>query len=106
MKGHTNTSRELCINAESIRIDAGKNLDYRLHEHFVQACNRTHNSIVNRIVIDLENTVSIDESGLALLMMLHDRALHLQKGIELRNCSPALKNRLDSDLYTGIFNFF
>ena len=87
----------------TIRIDVGENFDFRLRDHFIRACQRTRTSIVGKIIVDLQDTCRVDDSGLALLMMLHDRALHTQEGIEVVNCSPRLRNRLDSEMSSEIF---
>jgi len=43
----------------------------------------------------------LHESGLTLLMMLHDRAWCLRDGIELVNCSAALRARFNREVYPG-----
>ena len=87
-----------------IRIDVGENFDSRLRDHFIQAGYDTRTSSVSKIIIDLADTSHVDESGLALLMMLHDRALHLQEGIEVINCSPSVRKRLDSEISPDIIS--
>jgi len=92
------------VEADIVFIRIGRHLDFRLHEQFLRACRRAQLTRTRKIVIDLARTRRLHESGLALLMMLHDRAWCLRDGIELINCSAALRARVNRDLYPGIFH--
>lgn len=84
-------------------IHIGRRLDFRLREQFFLACRRAQLARARKIVIDLACTRDLHESGLALLMMLHDRAWYLRDGIELVNCSALLRARFKRELQPGMF---
>jgi anti-anti-sigma regulatory factor len=90
-------------NADVLTIWVGTHFDARLSGVFTRACRRVQTARARKIVIDFSQTRRLHESGLALLMMLHDRAWCLPEGIELVNCSPAMRGWLSSELYPGTF---
>ena len=75
-----------------------------LGQHARLATIRAQLARARKIVIDLAQTRWLHESGLALLMMLHDRAWCLRDGIELVNCSAPLRARFNREVYPGTFN--
>ena len=85
-------------------IRIGRHFDFRLRDQFLRACRRAQLARARKIVIDLAQTRWLHESGLALLMMLHDRAWCLRDGIELVNCSAPLRARFNREVYSGTFN--
>lgn len=89
------------LEADIVFIRIGRHFDFRLREQFLRACRRAQFAQARKIVIDLAHTRRLHESGLTLLMMLHDRAWCLRDGIELVNCSAALRARFNREVYPG-----
>jgi len=68
----------------------------------VQACNLAEHPNLLVIMVNLGRTRDILDSGLAMLLMLRDRAGHISKRIKLFNCAPEIRNRLlESPVMTG-----
>ena len=86
-----------------VAIHVGRRLDFSLRDQFFLACRRAQLLGARKIVIDLAYTRTLHESGLALLMMLHDRAWYVRDGIELVNCNALLRARLERELHPGMF---
>ena len=85
-----------------IRIEADERLDLSVHGAFVHACKLAEYPNLRAIEVNLVKTRHILDSGLAMLMMLRERAGHLDNGIKLFNCSPEIRNRLvESRVLTG-----
>lgn len=91
------------LQADVVFIRVGTHFDARLHDMFMRACYWVQGKRSKKIVVDFAQTRRLHESGLALLMMLHDRAWCLREGIELVNCSPALRAWFSNALYPGAF---
>ena len=98
------STRQPGSDPDIVFISIGRNFDFRLRDQFLRACRRAQLSRARKIVIDLARTRRLHESGLALLMMLHDRAWCLRDGIELINCSAPLRARFNRDVCPGIFS--
>jgi hypothetical protein len=86
-----------------IAIDVDESLDLRVHSLFVQACELVAGSESGAIEVNVANTRQVRDSGLAMLMMLGQRAAGLAGGVRLVNCAPELRRwlrarRLDTDL--------
>jgi anti-anti-sigma regulatory factor len=99
---HSNTKSG--SDTEIVFIRIGRHFDFRLRDQFLRACRTAQLARARKIVIDLAQTRRLHESGLALLMMLHDRAWCLRDGIELVNCSAPLLARFKREVYPGIFS--
>jgi hypothetical protein len=85
-----------------IRIEADERLDLSVHGVFVHACKLAEYPNLRAIEVNLVKTRHILDSGLAMLMMLRERAGHLDNCIKLFNCSPEIRNRLlESRVLTG-----
>jgi anti-anti-sigma regulatory factor len=85
-----------------ILIEADERLDLSAHSVFVQACKLADHPNLLVIMVNLARTRDILDSGLAMLLMLHDRAGHISKRIKLFNCAPEIRNRLlESPVMTG-----
>lgn len=85
-----------------ILIEADERLDLSAHSVFVQACNLAEHPNLLVIMVNLGRTRDILDSGLAMLLMLRDRAGHISKRIKLFNCAPEIRNRLlESPVMTG-----
>ena len=77
-----------------ILIEADERLDLSAHSVFVQACKLAEHPNLLAIIVNLGKTRDILDSGLAMLLMLRDRADHISKRIKLFNCTPEIRNRL------------
>lgn len=101
-----NTGASLDINEQDciITIKVGTNLDLRLHDLFMTAIRHAQGSIRNRIVVDLENTRRIFDSGLALLVQLNMRSWRKSCKVNIINCDPELEQQIERVLSPGIFN--
>jgi len=101
-----NTGAHLDINEQDciITINVGTNLDLRLHDLFMKAIRHAQGSIRNRIVVDLEKTQRIFDSGLALLLQLDNRSWRKSCKVHIINCDPELEQRIERVLAPGKFN--
>jgi anti-anti-sigma regulatory factor len=97
----SSTTAEVAVDTVFIRI--GRHFDFRLRDQFQRACRRAQVGRARRIVVDFAETRRLHDSGLALLMMLHDRTWWLRDGIELINCSAAVRARFQRDVQPGTF---
>jgi anti-anti-sigma regulatory factor len=88
----------------AITINVGEDLDLRLRDIFLRAVACAQRNVASRIVVDLSQTRRIFDSGLAMLMLLNDRAWRLSGKIRIINCRPELKQRLARGLAVGKFN--
>ena len=88
----------------TITIKVGTSLDLSLHDLFMQAIMHAQSSIRNRIVVDLDNTHQIFDSGLALLMQLDIRSWRKSCKVLIINCNPNLEQRIEQTLAPGMFN--
>jgi len=87
-----------------ITIRVGTSLDLRLHDVFMKAIKYAQRSTRNRIVVDLDKTHLIFDSGLALLMMLNIRSWRKSCKVLIINCNPDLEQRIEQGLTAGMFN--
>lgn len=104
--GTQDTGARLDINNQEcvITISVGTSLDLRLHDIFMKAIKYAQSSVRNRIVVDLERTHLIFDSGLALLMMLNIRSWRKSCKVLIINCNPDLEQRIEQGLTAGMFN--
>jgi len=100
------TGARLDVNKQDcvITIKIGTSLDLRLNDIFMKAIRHAQGSIRNRIVVDLEKTHRIFDSGLALLMLLNIRSWRKSCKVLIINCSPDLEQRIEQGLTPGMFN--
>jgi anti-anti-sigma regulatory factor len=77
-----------------ITIDVDENLDLSLHSLFVRACELAAASDSDAIEVNVANIRHVRDSGLAMLMMLRDRARRRGDRVKLVNCGPELRRRL------------
>jgi anti-anti-sigma regulatory factor len=96
------TTSESVTDIVFIRI--GRHFDFRLRNQFQRACRRAQLAQARKIVVDFAHTRRLHDSGLALLMMLHDRTWWLRDGIELVNCSAVVRARFKRDVQPGTFS--
>jgi len=85
-------------------IRVGKDLDLRVCNTFLEAVTRAQRLAASRIVVDLCQTRRLYDSGLAMLMLLHDRAWFLTEKIRITNCRPEIRGRLTGDVFPELFN--
>jgi len=85
-------------------IRVGRDLDLRLCNVFLKAAAQAQRLAASRIVVDLRQTRRLYDSGLAMLMALHDRTWYLNEKIRIINCSPEIRDRLTDDLLPKLFN--
>ena len=85
-------------------IHVGRNLDLRLCDIFLKAAAQAQRLAASRMVVDLRQTRRLYDSGLAMLMLLHDRAWYLTEKIRITNCRPEIRDRLTDDLFPRLFN--
>nr|AQQ74508.1 hypothetical protein [uncultured bacterium] len=81
----------------TIKID--ERLDLRFHRAFSRACEWAEGARSGGIEIDLAHTRKVNDSGLAMLIMLHRRAGLSGNRIRLLNCRPEIRYRV---LETGL----
>lgn len=100
------TGARLDVNKQDciITIKIGTSMDLRLYNLFMRAIKHAQSSIRHRIVVDLEKTHRIFDSGLALLMLLNTRSWRKSYKILIINCNPELERRIEQGLAPGMFN--
>ena len=76
----------------TIRVD--EQLDCSAHSEFIRACRLAEMSKPGEVVIDLNRTRRIADSGLAMLIMLRHRLGKVRNRILLVNCRPELRKVL------------
>jgi anti-anti-sigma factor len=77
-----------------IKVDVDENLDVSVHSLFVQACEAAAGSGAAEIAVNMRKARHVRDSGLAMLLMLRERAGRLGDTVRLVNCSPAFKRQL------------
>jgi anti-anti-sigma regulatory factor len=100
------TGASLDVNQQegTITIKVGTNLDLGIHDLFMKAAMHAQSSIRNRIVVDLDKTQRIFDSGLALLRQLDIRSWRKSCKVRIINCTPDLVQRIEQGLVPGMFN--
>ena len=87
----------------TIRVD--EQLDFSAHRAFSHACEElAAYPDTRRIIIDLSKTQRVFDSGLAMLLMLRDRAGRLKGRIMLANCGPEIRERLATGKFGAQFH--
>jgi anti-anti-sigma factor len=87
----------------TIRVD--EQLDFSAHRAFSHACEElAAYPDTRKIIIDLSRTRRVFDSGLAMLLMLRDRAGRLKGRIMLANCGPEIRERLSTSKFGAQFH--
>jgi len=102
--GFSHTLLNVSEKGTVVTIRVGKDLDLRDCNPFLEAVSRAQRLAASRIVVDLCQTRRLFDSGLAMLMMLHDRAWYLTEKICITNCRPEIRDRLSGDVFPELFN--
>lgn len=87
-----------------LTIKPGENLDSGSASLFSRAIAEAQHDVGTLIVVDMEKTRNIFDSGVALLKVLDERSWRRASKIRIINCSPHLKRRLTQGLTPGKFN--
>jgi anti-anti-sigma regulatory factor len=90
---------------DTINIRTGESLDLSACDVVTRVCNLARYPQIHFVVIDLGNTKHIRDSGLAMLLLLGQRARKLVRRITIVNCRPEVKNRLLVSSLTKAFKF-
>jgi ABC-type transporter Mla MlaB component len=93
----------LTATGRTLKIWACDNLDIQLHSAFANAAVVANYALIDDIEIDLKNTRTVRDSGLALLLMLFRRSGLRDGHIRLVNCPKDLKTRLSRNNMAGHF---
>ena len=104
VSGISQTLLNVSEDGSVVTIRVGQDLDLRLCNIFLKAAAHAQRLAASRIVVDLRQTRRIYDSGLAMLMVLHDRAWYLTEKIRITNCSPEIRSKLTDDLLPQLFN--
>jgi anti-anti-sigma factor len=87
----------------TIRVD--EQLDFSAHRAFSHACEElAAYPDTRKIIIDLSKTRRVFDSGLAMLLMLRDRAGRLKGRIMLANCGPEIREQLATGKFGAQFH--
>lgn len=81
-------------NSETLVLRIGECLDLSINALVQQAIQALEASRPERVVVDLSATRKVFDSGMALLLLLRNRAGHLKDQIYLTNCAPRICSRL------------
>lgn len=92
-------------NDDTISIRAGESLDLSACDVVTRVCNLAKHPHIRFVVIDLENTKHIRDSGLAILILLRQRARKLVRQITIVNCRSEVKSRIFASSLTTAFRF-
>lgn len=94
------------MQADSVfTIEIDERLDLRFHRAFTYACELAEDTGAQTIEVDLAHTRQVNDSGLAMLLMLYRRAGLPQGQIRLLNCRPEVRSRLHESGLGGHFAF-
>ena len=104
IRGISRTQLNVCEDGSVVTIRVGRDLDLRLCKVFLKAAAQAQRLAASRIVVDMRQTRRLYDSGLAMLMVLHDRAWYLTEKIRITNCSPEIRGRLTGGLLPKLFN--
>ena len=102
--GRSQTLLNVSKDGSVVTIRVGRDLDLRLCNVFLKAAAQAQTLAASRIVVDLHQTRRLYDSGLAMLMVLHDRAWYLTENIRIINCRPEIRGRLADGLFPKLFN--
>jgi anti-anti-sigma regulatory factor len=80
--------------AMALRLQVGEQLDVSACPQIYEARRILSSAVLDRIVVDLAATRRVLDSGLALLLVLRERAGRLRDHIYLANCRPEVRSRL------------
>jgi anti-anti-sigma regulatory factor len=86
---------------KTIRIQVDERMDCSIHSVFCQAGKLASHPQTESIEIDLGKTRFIQDSGLAMLLMLRKQSNRLKDRIELINCHPDIRARLFESRLAG-----
>lgn len=75
-----------------IRID--KRFDISSTRQILRAIRTIRSNSLEKVVIDLNATQHLHDSGMALLLLMHQQAGRLRGRIYLINCCPEIRDRL------------
>ncbi|MEA3278569.1 MAG: STAS domain-containing protein [Pseudomonadota bacterium] len=89
-------SPEVTVKDQVIYVRMGERLDCSMVNLFVEACRLAKLGENREIRVDLGRTRRVFFSGLALLLMLCQRAGRLEGHIKLVNCSPDIEEQLSA----------
>ena len=81
-------------NSKTLVLRIGECLDLSIKAVVQQAVQSLQANRPERVVVDLTSTRKVFDSGMALLLLLRDRAGHLRDRIYLTNCAPRICSRL------------
>ena len=81
-------------NSKTLVLRIGECLDLSINALVQQAIQALEASRPERVVVDLTATRKVFDSGMALLLLLRNRAGHLRDRIYLTNCAPRICSRL------------
>jgi len=80
--------------SKALWVPIGERLDISVSGKVVRVRRMIEGVAVDRLVIDLAETRHVYDSGLALLLLLHQHAGELKDHIHLINCGPRVRKRL------------
>jgi anti-anti-sigma regulatory factor len=80
--------------SKALVLRVGERLDLSLSELVQQAIQSIATTVPERVVVDLGATRRVFDSGVALLLLLRNRAGHLKGRMYLANCAPKIFSRL------------
>lgn len=88
-----------------VLIKAGQSLDLSAFRKFKDATNIARNHSLNTtIVVDLNITRQLFDSGKAALLALHQSTGHFKNRIRLTNVEPQIEQQLNLGKLSGLFD--
>ncbi len=91
-------------NGTAVTVHIGERLDFSANGVLQHAAKRTKNPDVREVVIDLDATTRLYDSGMALLMLLRKGVGRLKDQIYVVNCCPEIRKVLSSTRYERFFH--
>jgi anti-anti-sigma regulatory factor len=88
----------------TLTVYVGEDLDFLAKDTFKRAIAEAQRSLNACVVVDLENTKRIDDSGLELLSMLNTGCWRMSRKVRIVNCSADLECRFAGGLERGVFD--
>jgi anti-anti-sigma regulatory factor len=86
-----------------VTLAVAERLDFSAHRRFCDAAEQAAGDCDVRVVVDLEQTQAVHDSGIGLLLMLRRRLRNPGASIDLVNCSPGLRQLLIARSRSGAF---
>lgn len=91
------------VNGNAVNITISGRFDFSCHKEFRDAYRDTPSGSGNEFVIDMSGTEYVDSSALGMLLLLREHAGSDQSDVNLKGCSPDVKDILIVSNFDKLF---